>query len=102
MKLCARQTASQPDANKNGSRASKRSLRGDVRSRGDFSNVAEPPVLSPRLDGCDPAAKRIEGDDNGDPDHIDPRQADAEAFWKVAKAGEELLCRKALRDSEHD
>src|ERR1700730_1657609 len=65
-------------------------------------NVAEPPVRPPRLHGCHPTTKRIKNCDNCDPDQVDPAQAHAVTFWKVAVLSEKLLRCKALRDTEHD
>src|SRR3569833_1561175 len=66
------------------------------------SNVAEPPVPSSCLESGDPAAKRVEGHDDEDPDDIDARQAEAEAFRKEAIGRQELLSREALRDAERN
>src|SRR5262249_61591474 len=55
------------------------------------SNVAEPPVLSPCLYARDPSTKWVKNGNHCDPDQVDPRQADAKAFWKEAVVGQELL-----------
>jgi hypothetical protein len=56
-------------------------------ARGDYRlllDVAEPPVRPPRLHGCHPTTKRIKNCDNCVPEQVDPAQADAVTFWKVA------------------
>src|SRR5262245_37670412 len=73
-----------------------------VRGSSRSLHVAEPPILSPRLHGGDPATQRIERDDYRDPDQIDTRQPDAEAFRKETVVRQELLCCETLREAEQD
>src|SRR3954468_1456440 len=98
----ARTAPHEPRQRKTGARSSRRMPSSELMpsSLHRASNVAEPPVPSPRLDASDPSTQRIEDHDHRNPDQVNARETNPKASREKAVVGEELLRLETLRNAE--